>query len=248
MRLRLAFAAGSLFVLVFGSAAEAVGGGSPPVALSVSPARVAFVAPASRTIALRNVGTERVVVDVAPKSLDRPAAAKRWLRVRPARLVLRASSQALVTLRAGTNRLARPGDHQLRVLLVARPAGGGRIGVRIRLAVGVRVRMPGRTIRSVALRGVRVRRHGPTRDLLVSVANRGNITEQLGGRLTVTLTRAGRVVSRLRLRRPRELFPGAQAAVPMRYVGLLRGPVTALVTVRPGGRLRAVERRYRIRL
>jgi hypothetical protein len=248
MRLRLAVAAGSLFVLALGSAAEAVGGGSPPVALSVSPARVALVAPASRTIALRNVGSERVVVEVAPKSLDRSASTKRWLRVRPARLVLRASSQAVVTLRARANGLARPGDHQLRVLLVARPAGSGRIGVRLRLAVGVRVRMPGRIIRSVALRGVRVRRHGPTRDLFVSVANRGNVTEQLGGRLAVALVRAGRIVSRLRLRGPRELFPGAQAAVPMRYVGGLRGPAAALVTLRLGGRLRAVARRYRIRL
>ena len=248
MRLRLALASASLLVLALGAAAEAVGGGPPPVALSVSPARVALVAPASRTIALRNIGTEHVVVEVAPKSLDRSAATTQWLRIRPARLVLRASSQALVTLRAGANGLAPPGDHQLVVLLVARPAGSGRIGVRIRLGVGVRVRMPGRIIRGLVLRGVRVRRHGPTRDLLVSVANRGNVTEQLGGRLTVTLARAGRVVSRLRLRGPRELFPGAHAAVPMRYVGHLRGPATAFVAVRLGGRLRSVERRYRIRL
>lgn len=248
MRLRLALASGSLLVLALGAAAEAVGGGPSPVALSVSPARVVLVAPASRTIALRNVGTERVVVEVAPKSLDRSAATKRWLLVRPSRLVLRASSQALVTLRARANGVARPGDHQLRVLLVARPAGRSRVSVRIRLGVGVRVRMPGRIIRGLALRGVRVRRHGPARDLLVSVANQGNVSEQLGGRLTVTLARAGRAVSRLRLRGPRELFPGARAAVPMRYLGRLRGPVTAVVAVRLGGRLRVVERRYRIRL
>ena len=160
MRLRLALASGSLLVLALGAAAEAVGGGPSPVALSVSPARVVLVAPASRTIALRNVGTERVVVEVAPKSLDRSAATKRWLLVRPSRLVLRASSQALVTLRARANGVARPGDHQLRVLLVARPAGRSRVSVRIRLGVGVRVRMPGRIIRGLALRGVRVRRHG----------------------------------------------------------------------------------------
>jgi hypothetical protein len=248
MRLRVALASGSLLVLALGSAAEALGGGPPPVALSVSPARVAVVAPASRTIALRNVGTERVVVEVAPKSLERSAATRKWLQVRPSRLVLRASSQALVTVRARANDLAGPGDHQLRVLLVARPAGGSRVSVRIRLGVGVRVRVPGRIIRSVALRGVRVRRHGPTRDLLVSVANRGNVTERLDGRLTVTLARDGRVVSRLRLRGRRELYPGAHAAVPMRYLGRLRGPVTALVAVRVGGRLRVVERRYRIRL
>lgn len=229
------------------SAAATVGGGAPPVALSVSPARMALVAPGSRTIELRNVGAGTVVVDVAAKSVERPAATQ-WLSVRPARLVVRARSRAVLTLRARAHGRARPGDHQLLLLFVARPLERSRIGVRVRLGVGVRIRMPGRIVRRLAVRGLRVRRHGPARDVLVAVANRGNVTEQLGGRVTVTLVRSGRLVSRLRLRGLRELLPGARAVLRMRYAGRVRGLVTAVVKVRFGGRLRPVERRYRIRL
>jgi hypothetical protein len=246
--LRLALALGSVFVLGPHSAAGAVGGGVPPVALSVSPARMSLVAPASRSIELRNVGAEGVVVDVAPKSVDRPAQAMEWLRVRPARLVLRSRSRALLTLRVTADGRARPGDHQLRVLVVARPQRNSRVAVRLRVGVGVRIRMPGRIVRRLAVRGLRVRRNGPTRDLLVAVANRGNVTEQLGGRVTVTLFQGGRLVSRLRLGGLRELFPGARTVLAMRYAGRARGLLTAVVKVRFGGRVRAVERRYRLRL
>jgi hypothetical protein len=189
-----------------------------------------------------------MVVDVAPKSIDRSIRADAWLSVRPARLVLRSRSRAVITLRVRAHDGARPGDHQLRVLVVARPQRSSRVAVRVRLGVGVRVRMPGRLVRRVTVRAVRVRPHGPTRDLLVSVANCGNVTEQLGGRLTVTLVRRGRLVSRLRLRGPHELFPGAGAVIPLRYAGHVRGLVTAVVRVRFGGRLLLVERRYRLRL
>jgi hypothetical protein len=248
MRPRLVLALGTVLAFASGSAVDAVGGGAPPVALSVSPARLALAAPASRTLELRNVGTERVVVDVAPKSLDRPPAAKQWLSVRPARLVLPARSRAVVTLRARANGLVRPGDHQLLVLLVARPLSRTRVAVRVRLGVRIRIRTPGRIVRRLTVRGVRVRRHGTTRDLLVSVANRGNVTEQLGGRLTVTLVRGRRLVSRLRLNGLREISPAAHAVVAMPYTGRVRGRLTAVVKVRFGGGRRPVQRRYRIRL
>ena len=246
--LRLVLTMASVLVIGPNSAAGAAGGGVPPVALSVSPARVELAAPASRTIELRNVGAEGMVVDVAPKSIDRSIRADAWLSVRPARLVLRSRSRAVITLRVRAHDGARPGDHQLRVLVVARPQRSSRVAVRVRLGVGVRVRMPGRLVRRVTVRAVRVRPHGPTRDLLVSVANCGNVTEQLGGRLTVTLVRRGRLVSRLRLRGPHELFPGAGTVIPLRYAGHVRGLVTAVVRVRFGGRLLLVERRYRLRL
>jgi hypothetical protein len=249
MTLKLALSLGSVLVIASCSAAEAVGGGATPVAVSVSPARVALVAPASRTIELRNVGSERVVVDVASKALKRPATTNGWLRVRPARLVLRAHSRAVVTLRARANGLVRPGDHQLLLVLVARPVSRTRVPVRVRLGVRLRVRVLGRIVRQVAVGGVRVaRRHASTRDLLVSVANRGNVTEQLGGRLTVTLVRAGRLVSRLRLGGTHELFPGTHGVVRMRYAGRARGPVTARVRVQLTGVAVQVERSYRIRL
>ncbi len=245
---KLALSLGSVLVIASGSAAEAVGGGAPPVALSVSPARVALVAPASRTIDLRNVGSERVVVDVASKPLERPASTNRWLRVRPARLVLAARSRAVVTLRARAGGLVRPGDHQVLLMLIARPVSRTRVAVRVRLGVRLRVRVPGRIVRQVAVRGVRVRRHDRTRDLLVAVANRGNVTEQLRGQLTVTLVRSGRLVSRLRLGGTHELFPGRHGVLRMRYVGRVRGPVIARVRVRLSGGPVSVEKSYRIRL
>lgn len=244
---KLALVLGSVVVLGLYSAAEAVGGGAPPVALSVSPARLAVVAPASRTIELRNLGTERIVVDVARRSADR-SPSKEWLSIRPSRLVLRARSRAVLTLRAAAHGRARPGDHQLEVLFVARALGRNRVTVRVRLGVGVRIRMPGRIVRRLAVRGVRVRRHGRTRELLVSVANRGNVTEQLGGRLTVALIRSGRLLSRLRLPGRHELLPGSRAALPLRYNGHVRGLVTAVVRTRVGGTPRLIERRYRLRL
>ena len=107
---------------------------------------------------------------------------------------------------------------------------------------------PGGSYEDWRVRFVRVRRHGSTRDLLVSVANGGNVTEQLGTRLTVTLVRSGRLLSRLRLRGSHELFPGSGAVFPLRYAGQARGVVTAVVRVRLGGQLRLIERRYRLRL
>jgi hypothetical protein len=225
----------------------AIGATGPPVALSVSPARVALVAPASRTIELRNVGSQRVAVDVARKSVDGRGAAIGWLTIRPARLVLRPGSEAVLILRARVGGGARPGDHQLRLLLIARPPDGSRLAVRLRLAIGVRVRVPGRILRRLDVRGVRVSRHAGRRVLLVSVANHGNVTEQVRGHLTVTLLRHGRFVSRLRPRRLRELAPATRAVVALPYTGRVRGLVTAVVRVRVGAG-RSLERRYRIRV
>jgi hypothetical protein len=217
------------FVLAVGTA----------VALSVSPARVALVAPASRTVELRNNGSERVVVDMSRKSVDRRGP-KPWLAIRPARVVLRAGSSMKVTLRAGL-RSAMPGDHQMLLLLVGRSLERRGVAVQLRLGVPVRVRMPGRIFRRLDIRGLRIRRQKHARDLLVSLVNRGNVTEQLRGQLSVTLIRDGRVVSRLRTRL-RELFPGVRTIVPLRYTGRLRGRVTAVVKVR------GQERRYHLRL
>jgi hypothetical protein len=68
------------------------------------------------------------------------------------------------------------------------------------------------------------------------------VAEQLRCQLAVALIRNGRVVSLLRPRRPRELWPHMRAVVALRYGGRVRGLVIAVVKVR--GR----ERRYRLRL
>ena len=205
------------------------------LALAVTPAHAALVPPASVRLDVHNTGSVSVSVDV--KS---PAA--RWLRIRPERLALRAGSSGALTVRARADARARPGDHEVLVLLLARPAEAGRIAVRMRLGIRVRVRMPGKLERRVVVRGLRVRREQTGRVLLVSLANNGNITEQLRGQVTVELKRGRRVVSRLRYRGSRELYPGARAVVVLPYVGHARGLVTAIV------RVHAAARRYRLRL
>ena len=144
-------------------------------------------------------------------------------------------------LRARTSR-SEPGDHDVLLLLAARPARAGGVAVQMRLGVRVRVRMPGRIVRHLAVNGLRVRRHRGARELLVSLTNLGNVAEQLRGQLAVTLIRNGRVVSLLRPRRPRELSPRMRGVVALRYGGRVRGLVTAVVKVR------GKERRYRLRL
>jgi hypothetical protein len=245
MILTLALALGSAVVGTPSSAS--VGGGRSPVALSVSPARIALGAPASRTIELRNLGAERVVVDVARTSVGRRVETRGWVSIRPAHLALRAGSRAVLTLRVRAAQAAQPGDHRLRVLLIARPQRRGRVAVLVRLGIGVRVRMPGRVVRRLDVRGLRVRRGAGGRALLVSIGNRGNVTEQLRGRLTVTLKRSGRVVSRLRPQKVRELLPRTRTVLALPYVGHVRGVVTAIVKLRIE-RLVPLVRRYRLRL
>jgi hypothetical protein len=207
------------------------------VALAASPARVALVAPASRTIDLRNAGATALVVDVART--------KRWVNVRPGHLVVGARSSARLTLRVGAG---VPGDHQLLVLFSARPRETGRVAVRIRLGLRLRIHVPGRVVRRLEVQRLQVRSRKRVRLLLLAVANRGNVAEQLRGLATVTLFRGGRLLSRLRPRVRGELFPGAHAVLAMPYSGGARGFVTAVVTIRPVGRVPTLVRRYRLRL
>ena len=247
MRLRFAFVAAVAVAGAAPASAAHAGAGVPRVALSVSPARIALATPASRTVELRNVGAEPVAVELVRKSVDR-STAKQSLSIRPARLTLRSGSRALITLRVNAPRPARPGDHRLLVLAIARPIGRSRVAVRIRLGIGVRFRVPGRIHRRLELGGVQVRRQGSGRTIVVFVANRGNVTEKPRGPLIVTLVRGGSIVSHLRARVPRELYPGTRSAVRLPYVGRVRGAVTAVVKLRFEGGRRARTRRYRLRL
>jgi hypothetical protein len=213
-----------------------------PVALTVSPARAILLAPASRTLELGNLGTERIAVDVAMRALGPRTGPSTWLTVAPRRLVIRGGARTVLTVRAGTG--ASPGDHNVLVLVTGRPVDGSRIAVRLRLGVRLRIRAPGRLVHSLSVTGLHARRVRGMRTLVVSVANRGNVTEQLRGRLTVTLVSRSRVVSRLRLGRSREVYPGGRASVALPYAGRARGVVTALVAIRGG----PSGRRYRLRL
>ena len=248
MRPGLALAVFTVLMLAPTLSAEGAGASRPRVALSVSPAQLAVAAPSSRRINLRNDGAERVVVEVARRAVAPQTAAKEWLQVVPARLFLRPGKSAVLTLRVRLPRSAEPGDHHVLVLLTTRPLRGSRVTVHVRLGVHVKVRVPGRVVRHLALGGLRVHRSRAARFLFVSVANRGNVTLQLRGRVTASLFRRGRQVGRLNPPARRALLPGARALLRLRYAGRVRGPVTAVVQVQLGPGVRAVKRRYRIRL
>jgi hypothetical protein len=244
----LALAVFTVLVLAPTPSAQGAGADRPRVVLSVSPAQVAVVAPGSRRINLRNDGAERVVVDAARRTLGSQAAAKTWLQVVPARFFLRPGKTAVLTLRVRLPWGAEPGKHHVLVLLTTHPLRNSRVAVHVRLGVRVEVRVPGRIVRRLAWGGLRVHRSRGVRFLFVSVANRGNVTVQLRGRVTASLFRRGQQVVRLRPPARRALLPGARALLTLRYGGRVRGPVTAVVQVRLGPGVRAVKHRYRIRL
>jgi hypothetical protein len=244
----LALAGFIALVLAPAPSAEGAGADRPRVALSVSPAQLAFAAPGSRRIKLRNDGAEPVVVDVARRTVGRRTAGKTWLKIVPARLLLRAGESAILTLRARRPRRAEPGDHHVLVLLTTRPLRGGRVNVQLRLGVRIRMVVPGRVVRQVTLGGLRVHRRRSTRFMFVLIANRGNVTVQLRGRVTALLVRRGQQLARLSPRAKPVLLPGARAALTLRYSGRVRGLVTVVVQVRLGSGIPVVARRYRVRL
>jgi hypothetical protein len=236
--------------LVLASAPSAAGAGAdrPRVALSVSPAQLALTAPGARTIKLRNNGSERVVVDVTRRTLSPQPAAKTWLQIAPARLVLHSGESAILTLRASPPRRAEPGEHHVLVLLTTHPLRGGRVNVQVRLGVRIRMVVPGRIVRRLRLGGLRVHRRRDAPLMFVTIANRGNVTIQLRGRVSASVVWRGRQLAPLSPRARRELLPGTRATLRLRYSGRIRDLVTVVVRVRLGSGVRIVERRYRIRL
>jgi len=248
VRSALALAGLTALVLVPAPSAEGAGADRPRVALSVSPATLAVSVPGSRRINLRNDGAERVVVHATRRTLGRQTAAKTWLQLVPARLMLRSGETAILTVRVRPPRRAEPGDHRVLVLLTTRPLRSGRVNVQVRLGVRIRMVVPGRIVRRVTLGGLRVHRRHDARFMFVSVANRGNVTVQLRGRVTALLVRHGRQLARLSPAARRALPPGARAVLALHYRGRVRGRVTAVVQVRLGSGIRIVERRYQIRL
>jgi hypothetical protein len=247
---RQALALAGFTALVLASAPSAAGAGAdrPRVSLSVSPARLTLATPGARTIKLRNSGAEQVVVDVTRRPLDPQPAAKTWLQISPARLVLHSGENAILTLRASPPLHAEPGEHHVLVLLTTRPLHGGRVNVQVRLGVRIRMVVPGRIVRNAALGGLRIRRSHTARFMFVSVTNRGNVTVPLRGRVTALLLRLGQRLAQLTPRGRRALLPGARAVLALRYSGRVRGLLTVVVRIRLGPGVRAVERLYRVRL
>jgi hypothetical protein len=124
---------------------------------------------------------------------------------------------------------------------------GSPVNVHLRLGVRITMVVPGPVVRRLTLGGLRVHRRHDARFLFVSVANRGNVTVQLRGRVTALLVRRGQQLARLSPT-ARLLPPEARAVLTLHYRGPVRGLVTAVVQIRLGSGIRVVERRYRIRL
>ncbi len=238
MILCLAFTACALAPAATGASAA-----RPPVSLVASPARVTLAGRARATIRVANTGTAPVVVDVtrAGYALDlrgrprvvpgraRPRSAVRWLRVRPARLVIRPRTAAVLAVSSVPPAHAEPGDHQALLLATTRRRRSAALSVRMRLGIVVVVRVPGRVVRRLVPVRLRVRRAGRTRLIEVTIANRGNISEVLDARcVRVTLRRRGRLLTTLRARE-RNLLPKTSGIAEIRYRGPIRGRLVALV-------------------
>jgi len=207
----------------------------PPVALVASPSHVALDGSARAPVTVTNSGTRPVVVDIvrAGFALDlrgRPRAVSRgssWLGVAPRRLILAPGGTATVTVSSHVPRHAQPGDHSELVLLTSRPPMQRGLPVRLRLGVVVVVRAPGKVVRRVSAIGLHVRRTGKARVLGLLLANRGTVTESIGGPCTVLwLHRRGRILARLRAVE-RRILPHTRGLVEIVYRGRLRGQLQA---------------------
>jgi hypothetical protein len=226
---------GGLVLLPTGTARE-----RPVVSLSASPARVMTGPGRVQVVSLRNFASSTASVSARaggvaldlrgrPRILGRTAASS-WLGLSPRELSVRAGGTAELRVQAQVPRGAEPGDHHAVVLLATRTTAADGVGVRMRIGVRVVVRVPGRVVRRLLVRGIGVRRSGSVRVLDVALANRGNVTETLPrGRIAVVVRRRGgsdRLVARRR-----ELLPHSRAVVSVTYRGLRRGLATATVEI-----------------
>ncbi|HKA26530.1 MAG TPA: hypothetical protein VKD88_04100 [Gaiellaceae bacterium] len=251
----------ALCAFVYPCASTGLSGTRTPVALTAAPARVVLTGTTRMPVRVTNSGSKRVVVDVSragyaltlrgrPRIVRtrRSRSAAAWLSLRPRRLALPAHTSASLLLSATVPRKAEPGDHDALVLLTTQPSGAARVAVRARLGVVVVVQVPGKIIRRLRLRGLRVDRRGGHRLLELRVANRGNVTETLSRiRVSVVRARTGRRLATL-VASMREVRPHTQAIVEFRYRRALRGAVSARVVIPAVSGRSAVRRTYSIRL
>jgi hypothetical protein len=243
----------------------------PFVSVSATPAQVTMPGRSSRTIVLSNRGSARVAVDVAAANFafDRVGrariglrtpprrSARTWLSVKPRLRVLAPGASRTITITARAPRGAEPGDHHALVLLTTRPVRRGSVAIRTRVGILVLVRVRGTIVRRLELRGLRIQRLRRGHLVQILVANRGNVTERLLGRsVTVSLVRNGRRLTTVPAL-PRDLLPRTSGQLLVPYRGRLRGPLRAVVHVRPlraaldgpgAPELRPLTRSFRIRL
>lgn len=248
-----------LAVVALVPASAGAGAARPALALTATPAHVTLAGTSHATVRVANPGGRALVVDAgrAGFSLDlrghphvapgRGRAAARWLAVRPARFVLPPGGSRLLTVASRLPRRAEPGDHDALVLLATRPVRGAGVAVRVRIGIVVVVRAPGRVVRRVVVRQLRVHRLSHPRVLELVLANRGNVTESFArGAIRLTLRRGrGRVTLR---GAPRVLRPHTRGIVRFLLRRGLHGLSTARVTVATAQEGPTVARTFRLRL
>ena len=249
-----------LATVVLVPASAGAGTTRPALGLTATPARVALAGSSQTTVRVTNPGSRQVVVDVgrAGFALDlrgRPRVVAKggkrgaapWLTARPRRFELRPGASRALTISARLPHTVEPGDHDALVLLTTRPRRGGAVGVRMRIGLVVVVRAPGRVVRRLEVRGLRVRRLRRGRMLEILVANRGNVTERLGRSQVRLVLRRGAAAARLRAV-GRELRPQTRGIVQVPYRGPLRGWVGARPEIASQPGRRAVRRTFRVKV
>ena len=167
----------------------------------------------------------------------------------PRRLALGAGRSANVTVSAVVPRLAGPGEHDALVLLRTRPRASAPVPIVMQVGVVVEVRVRGRIVRQLDIRGLRLVRHGRQRRIVLTIANRGNVSEVLPlRRVQIVLRRARRVIATL-LPPRRRILPHGVAVMTLRYGGGAHGWVQAAVALRrPSPGTAILRRTFRIRL
>jgi hypothetical protein len=248
-----------LAALVLVPASAGAGTARPPLALTATPAHVSIAGSGRATVRVANPGTTPLVVEVGragfsldlrgrPQIVPRSArhAATRWLTVWPHRFVLRPGSSRALTVSSRLPARFEPGDHDALVLLTTHPRRSAGVAVRLRVGVVVIVRAPGRVVRRLVLRELRVRRARGARALEVVVANRGNVTERLAReRVRIWLLRRG---ARTALAaEPRDLRPRTSGVVVARY-GARRGWRAVRVEIASAEGGPVVRRTFRVKL
>lgn len=209
---------------------------APPVAIAVSPARVAVAAGETRELHIANRGASpaSVVVTTAGfayglRGRVRILARGSAVAVTPTRVVVPPRGSATLTV---AGRPVGPGDHPSLVLLTTRRPRSD-IAVRVRVGVLVLVRGAGRVVHRLSLE--RVRLHGGR--LQLWLRNGGNVAEPL--RILVRLGKTW-------LRDTRQLLPHARGLSELRLPRRLRGARRARIEIVFGGSV--LRRTLRLRL
>jgi hypothetical protein len=232
--------------------------GPARVALSVSPAHISLDAGGEATVRVGAIagGRLRLRATVMGLALDMrgrprivgPRDAGTWLTVGP-RTIFAGRDGATFIVSSRRPPRARPGDHSAIVVLTATAPARKGVAVEMRVGLVVTVRVGGHLVRRLQVVAARAKRlpGGRGRLILVTVANRGDVIESIGGaHLEVTLLRRGRTIARFRGVR-RKVLPRTRAVVSFRCRAPTHGEVRARIAVaRPGGGTAA--RAFRLRL